>query len=66
MKDIGMKHEAIESVTSYSAGFGTLVYAHISDMARYSEKIAIILACIVVLFRAIYDGIRLYRYWRKK
>lgn len=61
-----MRQEAIESATSYGAGFGTLALAYLTDLAKFSEQIAVILACIVVMVRAVHDSIRLYRYWKKK
>lgn len=58
--------EIIDSATSYGLGWMALMLASLSDIAAAAQAVTVVLACLVVLVRLVYDGLKLWRYWRSR
>lgn len=59
-------NEIVDSATSYGLGWMAVMLATLSDIAAAAQAVTVVLACLVVLVRLAYDGLRLWRYWRGK
>jgi len=59
-----MKHgENLDSAISYSVGGLGVAIAHLAEQAQH---ITLIVAMVIVIIRAVYDGVRLYRYLKSR
>lgn len=53
-------HEFVDSVLSYGGG-STLIVASLSDIATFAQQVGIILGCLLVVIKLIYDIMKLRR-----
>jgi hypothetical protein len=61
-----MPSEIVDSATSYGLGWMAVMLATLLDVAATAQAITVVLACLVVLVRLAYDGLKLWRYWRNR
>lgn len=61
-----LSHEDVQSVVSYGTATGGVTAGLMTDAALYMQHATILIALLVGLVRLAYDGIRLYRYLRRK
>lgn len=59
-------NDNIDSLISYSAATCGFTIATLADVASVFQSLIVILTFCVVLFRMVYDGIRLYRFIKQK
>jgi len=60
-------NETAQSVISYgAAGLSSAAAATLDNVAGIAEQVTIILACVVVVVRLIYDTTRLVRYLKSR
>lgn len=57
--------ETINGVTSYSIG-GSAIALSLANISTLAQQVALILGCVVVIIRVVYDGIALYRRIKNK
>lgn len=55
-------HNNMDSAISYGTGGFAFIVGSLPQVADIAQHIAIILGCIVVFFRVLYDGTRTIRY----
>lgn len=60
------KVETVSATLSYTAGGAGVGGSLLMDAANYAEAWALILGCMILFLRLIYDGVRLCRYIRDK